>query len=79
MKSPASIVNTDMGEKNLAPKCYQHSEASRADTTNISSIKIHTNPLRKGEFCPFIVAHFFRSVKNRRNIYADIQNDGQER
>nr|DAM57652.1 MAG TPA: hypothetical protein [Caudoviricetes sp.] len=26
----------------LAPKCYQHSEASRADTTNISSIQIHT-------------------------------------
>ena len=43
MKFPASIVNTDMGEKNLAPKCYQHSEASRADTTNISSIQIHTH------------------------------------
>ena len=57
-----------MTEKNLAPKCYQHSEASRADTTNISSIKIHTNPLRKGEFCPFIVAHFQESVKNRRKI-----------
>lgn len=28
---------------------------------------------------PFIVAHFQGSVKNRRNIYADLQNDGQER
>lgn len=40
---PASTANTDRDKKNLAPKCYQHSEASRADTTNISSIKIHTH------------------------------------
>ena len=41
----------------------------------------NSHPLqpRKGEFCPFIVAHFQGSVKNRRNIYADLQNDGQER
>lgn len=27
-----------------------------------------TQSPQKGLFCPFIVAHFFRSVKNRRNI-----------
>lgn len=39
---PVSTANTDR-KKKLAPKCYQHSEASRADTTNISSIQIHTH------------------------------------
>ena len=57
-KSPASTANTDR-EKNLAPKCYQHSEASRADTTNISSIKIHTQNTNKGRILPFYYTAYY--------------------
>lgn len=39
---PVSTANTDR-KKKLAPKCYQHSEASRADTTNISSKRTKPN------------------------------------
>ncbi len=35
-----SVLRAQNKIKKLAPECYQHSEASRADTTNIRS-KLH--------------------------------------
>lgn len=38
-----SVLRAQNKIKKLAPERYQHSEARRADTTNIRSIKIHTH------------------------------------
>ncbi len=57
-----SVLRAQNKIKKLAPERYQHSEASRADTTNIRS-KLHKTRDYKGFFCPFIIAHFARSVK----------------
>ncbi|MFR3634447.1 MAG: hypothetical protein ACLTVA_13230, partial [Ruminococcus sp.] len=76
---PASTANTDR-KKKTRPQVLPtlRGEQSGYYQYQLDS-NSHPNPLRKGEFCPFIVAHFRGSVKNRRNIYADLQNDGQER
>lgn len=64
MKFPASIVNTDMGEKKSRPQVLP---TLRGEQSGYYQYQLDPNshPLqpRKGEFCPFIILHIIKYVK----------------